>query len=200
MIFSRNSSLHFREEWDPPDPPPACDSGELEEPQRKKRKDAPEWKSGAVAFRVVRKTADISWDDQRTKDLDRALARWLLVIANWDECWSDLEIVKAMASLSSVEEQKDSFLDWVHPRAPATLSKRVNSLLLYHKEVGWGPGVIPYSEVSVSAYMRGAKSGGAKPSQLASLREALTFVRFVFNVPSMDEIVKSRRIQGITNA
>ncbi|CAE7843517.1 unnamed protein product [Symbiodinium sp. KB8] len=122
----------------------------------------------------------------------------LLYALRWDDCWSDLEIVKAMASIPDNEGRKDSLLDWLHPRAPATLIKRVNSILLYHKEVGWGQEVVPYREHSVYCYMRDAKAGGAKPSQLAALREALIFVRFVFDVPSLDPIVKSRRILGIT--
>ncbi|CAE7446360.1 unnamed protein product [Symbiodinium microadriaticum] len=165
---------------------------------KKRRTECSDWKAGAIAFKVVRRKADVSWEDQRSKEHDRALARWLLVISRWDDCWPDLEIVKAMASISDNEGRKDSLLDWLHPRAPATLTKRVNSILLYHKEVGWGQDVVPYREHSVYCYMRDAKAGGAKPSQLASLREALIFVRFVFDVPSLDPIVKSRRILGIT--
>ena len=165
---------------------------------KKRRTECSDWKAGAIAFKVVRRKADVSWEDQRSKEHDRALARWLLVISRWDDCWPDLEIVKAMASIPDNEGRKDSLLDWLHPRAPATLIKRVNSILLYHKEVGWGQDVVPYREHSVYCYMRDAKAGGAKPSQLSSLREALIFVRFVFDVPSLDTIVKSRRILGIT--
>ena len=165
---------------------------------KKRRTECSDWKAGATAFKVVRRKADVSWEDQRSKEHDRALARWLLVISRWDDCWPDLEIVKAMASIPDNEGRKDSLLDWLHPRAPATLIKRVNSILLYHKEVGWGPEVVPYREHSVYCYMRDAKAGGAKPSQLAALREALIFVRFVFDLPSLDTIVKSRRISGIT--
>ena len=165
---------------------------------KKRRTECSDWKAGAIAFKVVRRKADVSWEDQRSKEHDRALARWLLVISRWDDCWPDLEIVKAMASIPDNEGRKDSLLDWLHPRAPATLIKRVNSILLYHKEVGWGPEVVPYREHSVYCYMRDAKAGGAKPSQLAALREALIFVRFVFDLPSLDTIVKSRRILGIT--
>ncbi|CAE7244255.1 unnamed protein product, partial [Symbiodinium sp. KB8] len=165
---------------------------------KKRRTECSDWKAGAIAFKVVRRKADVSWEDQRSKEHDRALARWRLVISRWDDCWPDLEIVKAMASIPDNERRKDSLLDWLHPRAPATLIKRVNSILLYHKEVGWGQDVVPYREHSVYCYMRDAKAGGAKPSQLSSLREALIFVRFVFDVPSLDTIVKSRRILGIT--
>ncbi|CAE7552657.1 unnamed protein product, partial [Symbiodinium microadriaticum] len=165
---------------------------------KKRRTECSDWKAGAIAFKVVRRKADVSWEDQRSKEHDRAFARWLLVISRWDDCWPDLEIVKAMASIRGNEGRKDSLLDWLHPRAPATLIKRVNSILLYHKEVGWGPEVVPYREHSVYCYMRDAKAGGAKPSQLAALREALIFVRFVFDLPSLDTIVKSRRILGIT--
>ena len=48
-------------------------------------------------------------------------------------------------SCTSVEKQKQVLCDWLHSKAPGTLLKRVNVLLLFHGSMGWQV-EIPYKE------------------------------------------------------
>ena len=57
---------------------------------------------------------------------------------------------------------------------------------------------IPYQEEVIYNYMSDSRAGGAKPSQLQSLREALIFVRHVFSMDHVEALVKSRRCAGVT--
>ena len=100
-------------------------------------------------------------------------------------------------SCTSVEKQKKVLCDWLHSKAPGTLLKRVNALLLFHRSMGWQVD-IPYKEDVMCNYMSDSRAGGAKPSQLQSLREALIFVRHVLSMEQLEPIVKSRRCAGVT--
>ena len=91
--------------------------------------------------------------------------------------------------LHLVEKQKQVLCDWLHSKAPGTLLKRVNALLLFHRSMGWQID-IPYKEEVMYNYMSDSRAGGAKPSQLQSLREALIFVRHVFSMEQLEPIVK----------
>ena len=56
---------------------------------------------------------------------------------------------------------------------------------------------IPYKEDVMYNYMSDSRAGGAKPSQLQSLREALIFVRHVLSMEQLEPFVKSRRCAGV---
>ena len=145
----------------------------------------------ALCFKVVRKTEGLSWQERRDNLLEKALSRWIYLISKWDEVCPELPICQ------TVMKQKQVLCDWLHSKAPGTLLKRVNALLLFHRSMGWQID-IPYKEEVMYNYMSDSRAGGAKPSQLQSLREALIFVRHVFSMEQLEPIVKSRRCAGVT--
>ena len=151
----------------------------------------------AVCFKVVRKVEGLSWQEHRDNLLEKALTRWIYLISRWDEACPELPICQSIMSCASVEKQKQILQDWLHSKAPGTLLKRVNSLLLFHRSMGWQI-EIPYKEAVIYNYMSDSRAGGAKPSQLQSLREALIFVRHVFSMDHLEALVKSRRCAGVT--
>ena len=151
----------------------------------------------ALCFKVVRKTEGLSWQERRDNLLEKALSRWIYLISKWDEVCPELPICQPVMSCTSVEKQKQVLCDWLHSKAPGTLLKRVNALLLFHRSMGWQVDV-PYKEDVMYNYMSDSRAGGAKPSQLQSLREALIFVRHVLSVEQLEPIVRSRRCAGVT--
>ena len=151
----------------------------------------------ALCFKVVRKAEGLSWQELRDNLLEKALTRWIYLISRWDEVCPDLPICQSVMSCTSVEKQKQVLRDWLHSKAPGTLLKRVNALLLFHRSMGWQV-EIPYKEEVIYNYMSDSRAGGAKPSQLQSLREALIFVRHVFSMDHLEALVKSRRCAGVT--
>ena len=152
--------------------------------------------NSAVCFKVVRKVEGLSWQECRDNLLEKALSRWIYLISKWDEICPELPICQTIMSCTSVEKQKQVLCDWLHSKAPGTLLKRVNTLLLFHRSMGWQVDV-PYKEDVIYNYMSDSRAGGAKPSQLQSLREALSFVRHVLSVEQLEPIVKSRRCAGV---
>ena len=149
----------------------------------------------ALCFKVVRKTEGLSWQERRDNLLEKALSRWIYLISKWDEVCPELPICQTVMSCTSVEKQKQVLCDWLLSKAPGTLLKHVNALLLFHRSMGWQVD-IPYKEEVMYNHM--SDSGGAKPSQLQSLREALIFVRHVLRMEQLEPIVKSRRCAGVT--
>ena len=150
----------------------------------------------ALCFKVVRKSEGPTWQERRDNLLEKALSRWIYLISKWDEVCPELPICHAIMSCTSVEKQKQVLCDWLHSKAPGTLLKRVNALLMFHRAMGWQVD-IPYKEEVMYNYMSDSRAGGAKPSQLQSLREALIFVRHVLSMEQLETFVKSRRCAGV---
>ena len=120
----------------------------------------------------------------------------LFVILKWSEVSPDILVCRSLLDCDTIEERTEVLKDWLHPKAPGTLLKRVNSLLRYHKSEGWSDEVFPYKENKVYDYMASARAGGAKPSQMRTLREAIIFARHVFSLPELDVVISSRRCLG----
>ena len=152
--------------------------------------------ANALCFKVVRKTEGLTWQERRDNLLEKALSRWIYLISKWDEVCPVLPICQTVMSCATVEKQKQVLCDWLHSKAPGTLLKRVNALLLFHRSMGWQV-EIPYKEDVIYNYMSDSRAGGAKPSQLQSLREALIFVRHVLSVEQLEPLVRSRRCAGV---
>ncbi|CAE7253329.1 unnamed protein product [Symbiodinium sp. CCMP2592] len=197
QFFESEDRLSWRDRFDLPDPP-EWDRGEAESlfPAEKKRKVLDADFAPGICFTVVRKTEGLSWEDQRQQDSDKAIARWIFIIVKWSETCPDLLVCQSLAECTETEQRNNVIQDWLHPKAPSTLLKRAHSIMSYHKVFGWGAGTLPHSERDVYRYMSDAKAGGAKPSQLKALREAIIFVRHVFMVPQLDGVIESRRCLG----
>ncbi|CAE7260457.1 unnamed protein product [Symbiodinium sp. CCMP2592] len=193
QIFDGEDPLSWKDRFDLPDPP-GWDQGETESlfPAEKKRKVL----DSDFCFTVVRKTEGLSWEDQRQQDSDKAMARWIFIIVKWSETCPDLLVCQSLSECTEKDQRINVIQDWLHPKAPSTLLKRANSIMGYHKVVGWGDGTFPYREQDVYRYMSDAKAGGAKPSQLKALQEAVIFVRHIFMVPQLDRVIESRRCLG----
>ncbi|CAE7029170.1 unnamed protein product, partial [Symbiodinium sp. CCMP2456] len=192
QIFESEEAVSWNDSFDLPQLPVPDDAGEILPPAEKKRRVEESGMLPGICFSVVRKGPGISWEEQRDRDFDRAIARWSFVIIKWSEVSPDLLVCRSLLDCDTIDERTDVLKDWLHPKAPGTLLKRVNSLLRYHKSAGWSEDVFPYKEAKVYEYMSAARSGGAKPSQMRALREAIIFARHMFTIPELDAVISSR--------
>ncbi|CAE7743608.1 unnamed protein product [Symbiodinium sp. CCMP2592] len=195
-IFEPSDVVGWEDTFMLPDLPVPDDPEEILPPSEKKRRLRESGLVPGVCFSVVRKSHGISWQDQRDKDHDKAMARWTFVILRWADLRPDLLICKSLLECATAEERTEVLRDWLHPKAPSTLLKRVNSLLRFHKSEGWSDETFPYEEGNVYKHMVAARAGGAKPAQMRALREALIFVRHVFSVEEIENVISSRRCLG----
>lgn len=103
------------------------DAGEILPPSEKKRRVEESGLLPGICFSVVRKGPRIPWEKQRDRDFDRAIARWSFVIIKWSEVRPNLLVCRSLLDCDTIEERTDVLKDWLHPKAPGTLLKRVNS-------------------------------------------------------------------------
>ena len=196
QIFESEDAVSWNDTFALPALPIPDDSAEILPPSEKKRRVEETGLLPGICFSVVRKSNGIPWEVQRDKDSDRAIARWSFVILKWSEVSPDILVCRSLLDCDTIEERTEVLKDWLRPKAPGTLLKRVNSLLRYHKSEGWSDEVFPYKENKVYEYMASARAGGAKPSQMRALREAIIFARHVFSLPELDVVISSRRCLG----
>ena len=151
-----------------------------------------------VCFSVLSTADETTWEERREASMDKALTRWIYVISQWNMVEPELDVCAALEACSSVDKQKEILKDWLHSKAPGALLKRVNSLLRFHRAVGWGNILegLPYGESRLYNYLSDSRAGGAKASQLKALREALVFVRYIFGIGQLQAFAGSRRCAG----
>ncbi|CAE7717441.1 unnamed protein product [Symbiodinium sp. CCMP2592] len=170
-IFEPGDVVGWEDTFMLPDLPVPDDPEAILPPSEKKRRLRESGLVPGVCFAVVRKSHGISWQDQRDKDHDRAMARWTFVILRWADLRPDLLICKSLLECATAEERTEVLR-------------------------GWSDEIFPYEEGNVYKHMVAARAGGAKPAQMRALREALIFVRHVFSIEEIEDVISSRRCLG----
>ena len=154
QIFESEDAVSWNDTFALPALPIPDDSAEILPPSEKKRRVEETGLLPGICFSVVRKSNGIPWEVQRDKDSDRAIARWSFVILKWSEVSPDILVCRSLLDCDTIEERTEVLKDWLHPKAPGTLLKRVNSLLRYHKSEGWSDEVFPYKEKCMITWHR----------------------------------------------
>ena len=75
--------------------------------------------------------------------------------------------------------------------------KRAASLVRITKAAEAKGLLFPLPEAELFSLLLEAKAGGAVLSQLRGIMEAITFARFVFGLPSLQELCDSRKWWGL---
>ncbi|CAE7321162.1 unnamed protein product [Symbiodinium sp. CCMP2592] len=148
--------------------------------------------------KVVVNMRVISWRDQREADLIRALSKWCLVFEAWDV--SRTNVADQLLKCESTDACHELLSDYLAKKAPSTCLKRANSMLRLNKYVASEGFQMPTSEPDLYQLLRRGKSGGASLSELQSIMEAVTFVRFVFDVECLQSCARSKRCWGLSTA
>ena len=148
--------------------------------------------------RVVVNLREISWRDQRESDLLRALSKWTVVFESWDA--SRTNIAAQLLKCDATEACHELLSDYLARKAPSTCLKRANSMLRLNRYAAQEGFQMPVSEPDLYSMLRRGKTGGASLSELRGIMEALTFVRFVFDVECLQSCARSKRCWGLSTA
>lgn len=135
-----------------------------------------------------------SWREQRDSLWETAVRRWHSCILSWDGDDAIIGLVKAKPDFKS---QCQIVVDVLHNKAPATLLKRCNSVSRLVNDLHRHGNRFPCSENDLYEHLCRQRDAGAPCSRLKSLLEAVTFVRHMFGVESLDICTKSRRCLGV---
>ena len=139
-----------------------------------------------------------SWREQREADLCRAFAKWCSVFADWDS--SQVVVAKQLSECDTQDACHELLSDYLARKAPSTCVKRANSMLRLNKYAASEKLRMPIPEAELYHLLRSGKAGGASLSELRCIMEALTFVRFTFDVECLQGCAKSRRCWGLSTA
>ncbi|CAE7450595.1 unnamed protein product [Symbiodinium microadriaticum] len=131
-----------------------------------------------------------SWREQREADLCRAFAKWCSVFADWDS--SQVVVAKQLSECDTQDACHELLSDYLARKAPSTCVKRANSMLRLNKYAASEKLRMPIPEAELYHLLRSGKAGGASLSELRCIMEALTFVRFTFDVECLQGCAKSR--------
>ena len=148
--------------------------------------------------KVVRDMRVFSWREQREADLGRAFAKWCSVFAAWDP--SQVVVAKQLSECDTQDACHELLSDFLARKAPSTCVKRANSMLRLNKYAASEKLRMPIPEAELYRLLRNGKAGGASLSELRCIMEALTFVRFTFEVECLQGCAKSRRCWGLSTA
>ncbi len=91
-------------------------------------------------------------------------------------------------------------MDVLHNKAPSTLLKRCSSIARLVNDLVKHDQTFPCLESELYEHLCRQRDLGEKKSRLKSLLEAVTFVRHMFNIVSLDDCTKSRRCMGVATS
>jgi len=99
-----------------------------------------------------------------------------------------------------VEARESLLSDYLARKAPSTCVKRANSIRRLNSRAAEKSLPMPIGEPELYQVLRDAKAGGASLSELRCIMEAVTFVRFTFDVEQFSASAKSKRCWGLSSA
>ena len=128
-------------------------------------------------FTAVVKNIEVkTWQEDRDAQLQRAMARWHELVMVWNDTSKAKQL---MLECETVENQTNMLADIFAGRAPATISKRANSMWKFCDMLSKNGHSFPCSEaVCYNTLCLDRQAGGSIAKRKAIL-EAITFCRFV---------------------
>ena len=163
-----------------------------EEPAAVKRRQAGMASLRFFEMSVVKRPA-ATWRQLREDQLGEALGCWVAFISRWE---SGVLVRDQLCSLPSEEDRKAMVADVLGNKAPATLRKRLRSLLKYETFLTLESATFPANEFFLYKFLCVERDGGASMSSRKATFEAVIFCRFALGVEELDLTVKSRRCLG----
>ena len=140
---------------------------------------------------------DLSWQDQRLKELRDTIELWANILRSWDVTGTPLMEFQACID----HEDACSILhDFLKGKAPSTLRKRARSIMQLAEWVekqGFG---LPCSESIIYSFLRSLRVDGASSSKMQAILEAVRFCHFVLGITGFADTCTSRRCRGVCMA
>lgn len=144
----------------------------------------------------VKDTTIMTWKEERDAVWQASIFRWHSMIMQWS---TDVQIVKSLDACVGFTAQSQILVDIFYNKAPSTLMKRCRSLSRMANYFVDRGRIFPCHESDVYEFMRVERSQGAPPTRLKGYMEALTFARHVLGVVEFQDIIVSRRCQGVAS-
>ena len=148
--------------------------------------------SEASFMSCVKQVDALSWREQLEGKLNKALKRWYALILSWE---ARLDIVDQVCS-PNLGEGLEILGDVLKHKAPSTLMKRVNSLVLLDKELAKLGKRFPPDEADLYFVLRQLRKAGRSVSCRKGILEAVAFCCFVLGVEECHHLTISRRCRG----
>ena len=148
--------------------------------------------SEASFMSCVKQVDPLSWREQLEGKLNKALKRWYALISAWEV---RLDIVNQVYS-QNLCDGLEVLGDILKHKAPSTLMKRVNSLVLLDKELAKLGKRFPPDEVDLYFVLRQLRKAGKSVSCRKGILEALAFCCYVLGVEDCHPLTVSRRCRG----
>lgn len=183
------SGSHTHGQGDLPPPVFDPDDGVISRSCKRARVDSPkDWSQ------VVKLIPDLSWQESRDADFQVALRRWLDALLRMPH---NIEICEQLQGVDDVSSQLRVLRDVFSRKSPATLKKRINSLLRYMVFLERQGVVFPGNEQFLYLFLDGERNQGAPQSKLQGVIESLNFCQHVIGIEEVSPLTSSKRCLGV---
>ena len=117
-------------------------------------------------------------------------------VEKWPE---SIQIVQMLHACSDHQATLNLLADFFVLKSPETLKKRINSLQFYMQFLDSINAPFPGSEALLYMFFCQLRDNGCVPSRMKGILEALSFTMYVFEIPSLEPLCKSRRCHGVAS-
>ena len=155
-----------------------------------------------VFMRAVANVSDESVVERRNNQCELAITKWLCVLQSYLlASTTGRQIVHLGKNMVQSEAARRIVRAVIGVRSPTTAINRANCILRFYRWVAdaTGPSFHPLSEQLVWDYLNDLQSKQAAPSTGASLLSAFRYSKYVFGFSTLDNILSSNRIKGLTD-
>ena len=155
-----------------------------------------------VFMRAVANVSDESVVERRNNQSEHAITKWLCVLQAYILASSTgRQIVHLGKNMLQSESARQIVRAVIGVRSPTTAINRANCILRFYRWVAdvTGPSFHPLSEQLVWDYLNDLQGKQAAPSTGASLLSAFRYSKYVFGFSTLDNILSSNRIKGLTD-
>ena len=146
--------------------------------------------------------SDESVVERRNNQSELAITKWLCVLqAYLLASTTGRQIVHLGKNMVQSEAARQIVRAVVGVRSPTTAINRANCMLRFYRWVAdeTGSSFHPLSEQVVWDYLNALQSKQAAPSTGSSLLSAFRYAKYVFGFSTLDNILLSNRIKGLTD-
>ena len=141
----------------------------------------------------VKSTDDVTWQEHREAQLQKALKHWLVIISTWS---NTVEFVQCISGCDSVNAQLIMLGDVFRGKAPGTLSKRANSMKILCEQLERVGTSFPCTEAALYGVLCELRSQGSAASRSKGILEAIAFVRYTMGIVECDALLRGKRCWG----
>ena len=154
-----------------------------------------------IFMQAISNVSDKCIQERRQEQTDLAITKWLCVLqAHLLASSTGRQILHLGKNMVQSEAARRIVRAVIGVRSPTTAINRANCMLRFYRWVAneSKDGFHPFTEEVVWEFLNALQSSQAAPSTGSSLLSAFRYSKFVFGFSVLDDILSSKRIQGLT--